>query len=480
RELLGEAGLAVTEARNGIEALEEVDGAAQGGRPFRLAVLDWKMPGLDGLETAARLAQGEDPPKIILVTAYESHDVEARALEVGITSVLHKPVSPSTLHDAVVHAFAPGATLRRRERRDPAGRFAAGQHVLLVEDHPVNRELARELLGEAGLAVTEARNGIEALEALDVRRFDAVLMDVQMPEMDGLEAVRIIRTRPKLRELAVIAMTAHAMVGDRERFIESGMSDYVSKPIEEDELYRVLTRWLRVHDAPARSSASGRTPVSPALAGLPVSAPGLDVAAGLRRTAGNPELYRRLVNGLLDDLTGVVARLNEIFARGDRAEALHVLHTLKGTSATVGAVRVAAAAAGLEVAMKLPTSPFPDLQELSAAVAESIRGVEEITRTEAGAGAMTSPSLASVAPLGSERAAGALVIARRLAEDVASNNLAASSTFAELEALLDGSLHEPLRALEDSLARVDFDEAATHLVSVTSALTLASTQPEET
>jgi CheY-like chemotaxis protein len=136
----------------------------------------------------------------------------------GIATVLHKPVSPSTLHDAVVHAFAPNATLRPRDRWAPARKFVPGQHVLLVEDHAVNRELARELLRIAGVAVTEAHNGLEALEKLEVRRYDAVLMDVQMPVMDGLEAVGAIRARPELEGLPVIAMTAHAMVGDRERF----------------------------------------------------------------------------------------------------------------------------------------------------------------------------------------------------------------------------------------------------------------------
>ncbi|MBL8112938.1 MAG: response regulator, partial [Acidobacteria bacterium] len=457
----------VTSVASGEAALAEFAGAAKEGRPFRLAVLDWKMPGLDGVETAARLAGGEDPPKIILVTAYDSEEVVRQAQGAGIATVLHKPVSPSTLHDAVVHAFAPNATLRPRDRWAPARKFVPGQHVLLVEDHAVNRELARELLRIAGVAVTEAHNGLEALEKLEVRRYDAVLMDVQMPVMDGLEAVGAIRARPELEGLPVIAMTAHAMVGDRERFLETGMSDYISKPIEEAELLRVLSRWLKTRDE------TGATPIEavPSATGeLPSTLPGLDVAVGLRRAAGNVELYRRLAAGLLADLDVAVPRVRDLFARGDSEGALLFLHTLKGTAATVGATAVAGEAAVLEKALKTTPGTRPTLDTLARFVEEARPSVAEVAQV-AGQETGASPEPASnEGTLDGAVARNALDLSRRLAADLESNNLAASSSLASLKEVLGTSLSRPLAEVEESLSRFDFETAAERLTVVTTEL----------
>jgi len=462
----------VTSVASGEEAVATATGASRKGRPFRLAVLDWKMPGLDGVETAARLATGEDPPKVILVTAYDSEEVSRLAQDAGIISVLHKPVSPSTLYDAVVHAFAPGAVLRPRGGRGMVGRFTAGQDVLLVEDHPVNRELARELLEAAGLSVTEAQNGLEALEQLRARRFDVVLMDVQMPGMDGLEAVRAIRARPDLGGLPVIAMTAHAMVGDKERFLAAGMSDYVAKPIEEDELYQALGRWLKVEVA--GEGAPAAIPEAPPEAdSLPASLPGLDVASGLRRTGGNADLYRRLLAGLLHDLVNVVPQLGDAFGRGDTVQARHLLHTLKGTAATVGAIRVAKVAAGLEAEVKSSPESRPSLDELAGAVDEARSAAESLVPPPE----VEAPPAAAGAALEGPRAILALTVARRLADDVASNNLSALTTFAELKTALDGCEAGPLRELEESLSLLDFGAASDLLTAVTAELSRVAEGP---
>jgi CheY-like chemotaxis protein/HPt (histidine-containing phosphotransfer) domain-containing protein len=420
---------------------------------------------MDGVQAATRLTESGDAPKVILVTAYDSEEVALQAEEAGITAVLHKPVSPSTLHDAVVHALTPDARfLPRQGQRILTRRFAAGQHVLLVEDHPVNRELARELLRQAGLTVTEAENGIEALQQLDARRFDAVLMDVQMPGMDGIEAVHAIRARPELKELPVIAMTAHAMLGDRERFLEDGMSDYVAKPIEEDELLRALGSWLRVE---SESPAVEEEPQRPA--GLPASLPGLDLAAGLRRAGGNAELYRRMLISLLGELAGVVPRLRDLLDRGETTQALSLLHTLKGTSGTIGAVWVAEAATSLEAALKKSREGRHSLDELSGAVDEIQRGSEVLRTAEA-----DEKPRDDGAGIDRETAQAALPIAARLAEHVASNNLAATTAFAELRTALSGRTPSSLRELERCLDQLDFDAAGPHIARVSSELARAA------
>jgi len=436
----------VTAVGSGEEALTRAEEASKEGHPYQIAVLDWKMPGLDGIEVAGRLARSGAPPKVILVTAYAWDEAVGDAERAGVSLVLHKPVSPSTLHDAVLHLLTPESRPAGLVRRLVARRFVEGQNVLLVEDHPINRELARELLAQTGLSVTEATNGVEALELLAARRFDAVLMDVQMPGMDGLEAVRAIRAQETTKHLPVIAMTAHAMLGDRERFLEAGMSDYVAKPIEESELQRVLSRWLRV----AEEGPSADTGAAPAAAELPEALPGFDLASGLRR-AGSVELYRRLVRMFLRDVDGAVARLSGLLAAGDVSGALQFLHTLKGTAGTVGARFIAEESAALEAALKKSAHARPALETFGAAIEE----------------AQKSGDLLAASPAGNAReellegtvAIDALPIARRLAAHVAESNLAAASTFAELKAVLGKRLAAELRELEAALDRLDFESA---------------------
>jgi CheY-like chemotaxis protein len=243
------------------------------------------------LLASARTA-GESPLGLILVTAHDWEEAAKRGEGAGIATVLHKPLSPSGLHDALVTTLLPWERLRAATPGGSLANFASGQTVLLVEDQVINRELARELLTQAGLVVREATNGRAALDELGRSRPDVVLMDVQMPEMDGLAAVGLIRADPELASLPVIAMTAHAMMGDRERFLAAGMSDYVAKPIEEAQLFRVLGRWLRSQsghvappEIPERSTDPARQAEESSFSHT------LDRVAGLRRAAGNRALY---------------------------------------------------------------------------------------------------------------------------------------------------------------------------------------------
>jgi CheY-like chemotaxis protein len=294
-------------------------------------------------------------------------------------------------------------------------------------------------------------------------------MDVQMPGMDGLEAVSEIRRRPALRALPVIAMTAHAMLGDRERFLDAGMTDYVAKPIDEDELHRVLARHLAVAGAEARLgdvAAASPAPSAPA-APLPASLPGFQLSSGLRRTGGNAELYRRLLVAFLRDLAGAIPRLTSHLDAGDTAGALQMLHTLKGTAGTVGASFIAEEAAALESALKR-SHARPSLGTLGAAVDEALKGAPLLAaETDASASA-------SALPLDAPLAGAALPIARRLAEDVAGSNLAATTTFQELKAALNGRLAEEVGALEADLDRLDFDAASAKVAALAAALERAA------
>ncbi|MGM9489294.1 response regulator [Ideonella sp. YS5] len=248
-------GFEAESAGDGQAALAAVARADAAARPFRLVLLDWRMPGMDGIECLARLAQTgghHGQPTVLMITAF-SRDLAERELHgrhLQVAALLTKPVTPSALLDACLGALGrPAAYAGRSEQRQELLQTRqaslAGARILLVEDNTINQELACDLLDGAGIVVTVAADGREALGALERESFDAVLMDCQMPVMDGYEATRALRQRPGLKDLPVIAMTANAMAGDREKVIAAGMNDHVAKPIHVDELFETLVRWVR-------------------------------------------------------------------------------------------------------------------------------------------------------------------------------------------------------------------------------------------
>jgi two-component system sensor histidine kinase/response regulator len=437
---------------------------AQEAEPYRIALVDWRMPGLDGIETSARLKDlaGRSPLGVILVTAFDREEAAKRAEDAGIAAVLHKPLSPSGLHDALVQTLAPGERLRTPQSASFAG-FAKGQSVLLVEDQAINRELARELLTQAGLEVHEATNGREALQILESLRPGVVLMDVQMPDMDGVAAVRQIRDRPSLQGLPVVAMTAHAMLGDRERFLAAGMSDYVAKPIEESVLFRVLGRWLRPLDegTVASRGAEAPAPSEPEAApapGVAMSRQGiatLDREAGLRRAGGNTALYDRLLQAFAAEAPGMLGRILEVRSSGDLDAMRRELHTLKGNAATISAVEIAQEAGALERDPQGWSAPEA-FSRLESAIARLRTEVKPQTAEDGSFG----PSVSLARTLTAAESAQAAETLDRLAEHVASGNLAARRSFGDLKAVAAGSFPREMANIENALGRLDFSTAA--------------------
>jgi len=256
-------GLRASAANGGHEAIQAVAAADWRHERFDLLLLDWKMPGMDGVACAKQLALmplAHPPPTVLMITAHSRDDM-ARGLaaeQLSVAATLTKPVTPSTLLDASLRAIGqPRQHALRRDLRQEmlqGNRTAlAGAHVLLVEDNPVNQELVSELLGGANVVVRVANNGREAIDMLAHERFDAVLMDCQMPVMDGYAATRELRSDPKWRDLPIIALTANAMVGDREKALAAGMDDHLAKPVDVTEMFATLARWVR----PDMAAASG-------------------------------------------------------------------------------------------------------------------------------------------------------------------------------------------------------------------------------
>ncbi len=256
-----------------------------------------------------------------------------------------KPVTSSKLTDACSTALgiasrkdARGAS--RGPRRHEAATRLDGVRVLLVEDNAINRELAVDLLTRAGVEVTVASDGRQALDLLEARRFDGILMDCQMPVLDGYETTRLLRQQPRLRDLPVIAMTANALVGDRQRALEAGMNDHIAKPIDIEQMLATLARWVRpLRGDPLRDPAS---------ADSLVSLPGVDVRIGRECTAGNDTLYRRVLGMFAEEQGAFASRFRAARSSGDALLAVRMAHDLKSQAGIVGANEVRHAAAALE------------------------------------------------------------------------------------------------------------------------------------
>ncbi len=355
-DLLSSMSFRVVAAEVARAGLEELERAAH-ENPIKLVLMDWKMPGMDGFEAAASVRAAPErygSPRIIMVTAYGREEILRQASEADLDGYLIKPVTQSILLDTIMQAFGKEAEprepdARRQCRTAPEGRGIHGARILLAEDNEINQQVATELLESAGLHVTVATNGREAVSAATATDadFDLILMDIQMPKLDGYAATRQIREsgRPGCEELPILAMTAHAMTGDREKSIAAGMNDHVTKPIDPDELFHSLQRWIPPRSDPAPvappASPGGEGPPLPVLAGI-------DVAAGLARIGGNLTLYRKLLLRFCEANEGASREFEELIATGDRKEGRHLAHSIKGAAGNLGADALADAAADLE------------------------------------------------------------------------------------------------------------------------------------
>jgi len=366
-DMLARMGFVVDQAASGAAALECVRQAAGAGRDYAVVFLDWRMPGMDGVETARRIRELglAAVPRCVMVTAHGREELLQLAAASGVTSVLLKPVSASLLFDTLVEVLAgraPAPAVAAAPVSDGREALALlrGARILLVEDNELNQEVAKAMLEALGLVVDVAENGEVALARVQAASYDLVFMDMQMPVMDGLAATRAIRRLPGTGAVPIVAMTANVLQQDRERCFEAGMNDYLAKPIEPAKLTAALQRWIK-----PRSDAAGR-PAAPAggPAGLALEIDGLDVAGALRRVAGNAPFLLSLLRRFVDNNRHAVAEIDHLLASGDRPGAERRAHTLKGVAATLGATRVQQAAADLEAALRAD----PD----SAATAERL------------------------------------------------------------------------------------------------------------
>ncbi len=475
-ELIRSYSLSPGSAENGAVALEELRRAAA-TEPYDLVLMDWRMPIMDGIETAHAIRNDQTLKRtpVIMLTAYGNDEVWQRATQAGIQSLLLKPVKQSQLYNCILETFGiesaeASASGRGTLEGTDAMNHCRGARVLLVEDNPINQQVARETLEIADVIVEVARDGEEAFLALERGRFDAVLMDVQMPVLDGYGATRAIRagtlhlksveksiTLPfTKRRIPIIAMTAHALKGDRERCLDAGMDDYLTKPLDAERMFMVLAQWVD----PSPAEAISTREVVHAQEGaesLPATVPGLDLHRALSRVGGKVPFLLKLLDEFRRDNEGMVDALRGTLETGDRKTANRAAHTLKGMALVFEARRLADASAALEAALTGDRGPGEEalIDAVDAALAEVLTSLDEVLDVPE-----DSDDTIQIAPASGIVTANVEPLFRAVLEHARTRNFKATISASALKNALQDPMHRSLgEQIEEALGRLDFTAA---------------------
>ena len=516
-------GLEADSAASGEEALLKLKEAADRERPYQLVLMDWQLPGIDGLSTSKKIRQ--DPQlagtPIVMITAYGSDLGTDLGETMGVDAFLIKPLKQSVLIDTLMEIFGRGVRGQGAEVRAEDSVFCfPGVRVLLVEDNDINRELASAILQDAGIVADTAHNGKEAVEAVTgltieacrlmiagtdqgiesvpnhQQSYHAVLMDVQMPEMDGFEATRIIRkwereignwkleARDFNSHVPIIAMTAHAMKGDREKCLNAGMDDYITKPVNSETIFATLKKWINTSQNTGPGNEDKKSYTLKSYKDFDASdfgeIPGIDVESGLRRFRGNRGLFIKLLRNFAANYAGITDEIRNALAEKDMEQVHRLLHTLRGIAGNLSAKELYAS---VEVLRTAVTGNRPDdieqslcyMEEDLLRVLESVRvfkdtselgdsEIEELTPNSAS----VPQSLNSLTPLMPEITRELLEIANLLSE----NNIAAEYHIESVRKYLasyndvDNTYHQ----LESQIARFDFKGARKTLGEIAATL----------
>ncbi|MBA5685858.1 hybrid sensor histidine kinase/response regulator [Rugamonas apoptosis] len=480
--MLGSLKFDAAAADSGAHAVYAVAQAREQGRPFRVVLMDWQMPGMNGVAAVKAIraeaeAAGAAPPAMVMVSAYSRDALLDELHDLAVEATLSKPVSASTLLDSISTVFGQDLRRCRKARRDDSYRQAElavrGAYLLLVEDNEVNQEVAQQILSDAGVRVDIASNGALALARLAANDYDGVLMDCQMPVMDGYDATRKLREDVRHAALPVIAMTANAMVGDKEKCLAAGMNDFIAKPIDVAQLFTTLARWVKPRvpaPEPAAPEAVPEAQPLPAIAGLKME-------AALQRVGGNAALMRKLLSRFVETQIDAMQRIADAMDNNDLAAATREAHTVKGLAGNIGAMALADAAAKVEQILAQGVEEGRDaalaamgqeLGEMVTRVSMALRGTAAAApaAAQAGQAALAAPAPADPAVLAGE----VREMARLLAQDDAAAVKLLDRVCPMLTAAGQG---EPSRQLRRMLAQYDFEGALDELRGVATALQIS-------
>jgi signal transduction histidine kinase/DNA-binding response OmpR family regulator len=441
-------------ASSGPETIALVGAGSNGRTPYDVIFVDWKMPGMDGCETAEQikaLRHGDKAPIVIMITAHGREFLAKRFSEESspLDGFLVKPITPSMLFDAVVDVTTGRTALANiPDNISPKLQRLAGMRLLVVEDNLINQQVAQEILTQEGATVAIADSGRQAIELCSNVPFNAVLMDIQMPEMDGYEATRRIREVLGMTELPIIAMTANALPADRDRCLAAGMNDHVGKPFDVDALIAIILQNCGVAVKSMNHALRADSEHTCA------AHPGFDIDAALVRLGNNRSLYARMARTFEKDLGAVIERLRLHLVQCDVDSAAQEIHIIKGVAATLGVTTLSRVARDADAALK-SNSPgkirelLPEIDRLYAEACSVFQGVaDELEPRPAEAEAVTQ----------FDREA----LIRRMIELealLATGNLRAIQYFKDVRLQLGHAQSELVMPLDDAMQRLDFSAA---------------------
>ena len=472
---------------DGSACLDELKAAQARGTPYDLVFLDWYMPGMDGLQTLKQLRENASTlgnPRVIMISAYYQDDLLDQTKDLQLSGFVEKPINASALFDVMTGVVG----LERMETQN-VNRHAKsyqtlsanlrGARVLLVDDNEVNRTLGLDILTQAGLVVDLACDGVEAVMKVTQNTYDAVLMDWQMPVMDGFEATRRIRADARFATLPILAMTANAMSGDKEKCLAVGMNDHIGKPINVKDLLTCLTRWIgKPPNNKTKSSSAGmtalngaddtaelydqhhdeHTPHSPALSAW-LRIKELKVQEALQRLDGNEALYQKLLDALVQE-TQVVSQIRQWLRHGETQRALIAAHSLKGLAANLGATELMRAAQTVE--KHLQRSPDQHLPDLEPCLQTLSAHLDQLLRAVAALPASTKPDQSSAKFSMAWDTQNLFPLLRELQLLIQSSDATATVCATKLTQLLNGHhAATAFAAISACIRRYDFDQALT-------------------
>jgi signal transduction histidine kinase/DNA-binding response OmpR family regulator len=424
-----------------------------GPDPIGLVVLDWMLPGMDGLAAAARIRERPETRglPIIMISAFAGKEEEARAAKTGVNVFLRKPITASSLFNAVLEAEGVGQT-ERRPSAAPVAREFQGNRVLVAEDNEANQMVATELLSRLGIELDIASDGREAVRKAREHggRYAAILMDVQMPEMDGLEATRALRADPLFRDLPIIAMTANVMKQDLDACLEAGMTDYVTKPVEREILAKTLRKWL-----PATASIAVAVREQPAGEAIPSGLDGIDLEGTTRRLGVSFESLRTMLLRFADGERRTLEDLKRAVTSGDAAATSRYAHAIAGAAGNLGAGPLHEAAKALEQAGRENRAGLSDLLHVVEERARVAFSSIESLRTQAAEKAAPPPE---PRPMNLTRLRTALERLRSALEEADPSG--STEALAALDEMGSADAGKELARVRELAAAYDYDEAA--------------------
>jgi len=451
----------ITGVNSGEKALLELGEA--GDRPYDLVLMDWQMPNLDGIQTSLRIRNNHllsHQPKIVMVTAFGKEDLFEQSTQVEICGVLSKPVSSSALYDTIMTAFGKVSGVKRKKVAQyqidlEDLRSIQGARILLVEDNEINQQVAQELLQNSGFVVDIVVNGLKAVEAIEKTSYDLVLMDIQMPVMDGYEATREIRKKSKFKKLPIVAMSANAMTQDKEDAMASGMNEHVPKPIDPKQLFGALLKFIEPGERDMPQSVLNRLQSLDDTEPVPLDdIEGIDTETGIMRVGGNVKTYRSVLKKFSQNQSNAVDEIRKSIDQGDVQLAVRLAHTLKGVSGNIGAMELHEAAKKLESNIDQGkadlSDALSDTQKILAALVLAISSMEAPDKPEQRS-AKYDPSL--IAPLFSD-----------LLELLLDDDTEAAEVVENIKFHLADSAHmHSLKQLEKQIGMYDFEAAVDQL-----------------